>query len=130
MTTADMVAGSGYRTLGLDSNNDSYDYGYLSGDIPPPCLAENCMSYTQLNLAQLMYGDFGTQIGLYAFNPSDTRGLVYIRGTSSPGYPGGPGPVGAEQSFYVSAVPLPGAVWLFGSGLLGLLGVSRRRKAS
>jgi hypothetical protein len=28
-----------------------------------------------------------------------------------------------------STVPLPPAVWLFGSGLLGLVGVSRRRKA-
>jgi len=28
----------------------------------------------------------------------------------------------------VSAVPLPGAVWLFGSGLIGLIGISRRRK--
>jgi hypothetical protein len=29
----------------------------------------------------------------------------------------------------VSAVPIPAAVWLFGSGLLGILGVSRRKKA-
>jgi hypothetical protein len=29
-----------------------------------------------------------------------------------------------------TAVPLPPAVWLFGSGLLGLVGVSRRRKAT
>jgi len=28
----------------------------------------------------------------------------------------------------VSAVPLPGAVWLFGTGLVGLIGVGRRRK--
>lgn len=28
------------------------------------------------------------------------------------------------------AVPLPAAVWLFGSGVLGLVGVSRRRKAA
>jgi len=28
----------------------------------------------------------------------------------------------------VSAVPVPGAVWLFGSGLLGLIGVARRKK--
>jgi hypothetical protein len=27
-----------------------------------------------------------------------------------------------------SAVPIPGAIWLFGSGLLGLIGISRRRK--
>jgi hypothetical protein len=26
-----------------------------------------------------------------------------------------------------SAVPVPAAVWLFGSGLLGLIGVARRK---
>ena len=30
----------------------------------------------------------------------------------------------------VAAVPVPAAAWLFGSGLLGLAGVSRRRKAA
>ncbi len=30
----------------------------------------------------------------------------------------------------VSAVPVPAAVWLFGSGLLGLVGVSRRKSAA
>ena len=29
----------------------------------------------------------------------------------------------------VSAVPIPAAVWLFGSGLLGLIGVAKRKKA-
>ena len=28
---------------------------------------------------------------------------------------------------YVSAIPLPAAVWLFGSGLLGLIGLARRK---
>ena len=30
----------------------------------------------------------------------------------------------------VNAVPVPAAVWLFGSGLLGLVGVARRKKAA
>jgi len=30
----------------------------------------------------------------------------------------------------ISAVPIPAAVWLFGSGLLGLAGIARRKKAA
>ena len=30
----------------------------------------------------------------------------------------------------VSAVPIPAAAWLFGSGLLGLIGIARRRKSA
>jgi cytoskeletal protein CcmA (bactofilin family) len=40
---------------------------------------------------------------------------------------GGEGCVGAINT--PSAVPLPAAVWLFGSGLLGLAGIARRKKA-
>ena len=35
----------------------------------------------------------------------------------------------AVQSGDVGAVPVPAAAWLFGSGLLGLIGVARRKKA-
>ena len=35
----------------------------------------------------------------------------------------------AVQSGDVSAVPVPAAVWLFGSGLVGLVGLARRKKA-
>ena len=34
---------------------------------------------------------------------------------------------GADGSGGVSAVPVPAAVWLFGSGILGLVGVARRK---
>lgn len=38
------------------------------------------------------------------------------------------GAVYNNMSFNVSAVPVPGAVWLFGSALMGFMGVSRRNK--
>ncbi len=34
---------------------------------------------------------------------------------------------GASSTFSVSAVPVPAAIWLFGSGMLGLVGFARRR---
>ena len=41
------------------------------------------------------------------------------------------GESGFDASTYVmSLVPVPAAVWLFGSGLLGLVGVARRKKQS
>jgi len=36
---------------------------------------------------------------------------------------------GSGCTFDTSAVPVPAAVWLFGSGLLGLVGMARRKKA-
>jgi len=37
--------------------------------------------------------------------------------------------IGAATSAAPAAVPVPAAMWLFGSGLLGLVGVARRKKA-
>jgi hypothetical protein len=38
--------------------------------------------------------------------------------------------LGVWNSFAMTAVPVPAAVWLFGSGLIGLAGVARRKKVS
>jgi hypothetical protein len=35
----------------------------------------------------------------------------------------------SDNAFYYNPVPVPAAVWLFGSGLLGLVGIARRKKA-
>ncbi len=36
---------------------------------------------------------------------------------------------GSQCALDVSAVPVPAAVWLFGSGLIGLVGIARRKKS-
>ena len=51
-------------------------------------------------------------------------------GTTMAAGPFAGSPVGFAGQAQVSAVPVPAAVWLFGSGLMGLVGVARRRKAS
>lgn len=38
-----------------------------------------------------------------------------------------PDPLDASQEYLISAVPIPAAMWLFGSGILGVVGVARRR---
>jgi len=40
-----------------------------------------------------------------------------------------PGPIVEGFGMRVSAVPVPAAVWLFGSGLIGLMAIARRKKA-
>ena len=42
-------------------------------------------------------------------------------------YEDGEGPISHVAAYGVSAVPVPPAVWLFGSGLIGLVGVARRK---
>jgi len=55
---------------------------------------------------------------------------AYIQGACGAG-PCDQGPVGGPNSYQVSGyVPVPAAVWLFGSGLLGLVGIARRKKAA
>jgi hypothetical protein len=64
---------------------------------------------------------------LFAFTGSAAAGALtsYILGTVSLDTNGN-----LTFAANASAVPLPAAVWLFGSGLMGLVGVSRRRKAA
>jgi len=75
--------------------------------------------------------DFGVTM-----NGDGTIDFTTLDGPSADGIAGNPmdnGPFpGFNAAFIGTAtpVPVPAAVWLFGSGLIGLAGVARRRKAA
>jgi len=76
----------------------------------------NSQSITNLSLSGLGIvsgGGFDATGGTWEFTANTAEGSTTFSWSSST----------------VSAVPVPAAVWLFGSGLLGLIGIARRKKA-
>jgi hypothetical protein len=69
----------------------------------------------------------GVSTSSYLSNPSYPTPLLFKAGerytfsTSSSG-------IGIIQGFEASVVPVPAAAWLFGSGMVGLAGLARRRR--
>ena len=76
------------------------------------------------------YFDWSVNAGIPVLAIFDCTGAGVCSGV--PGYPMQVGPFPGQNPVFngvVSAVPVPAAVWLFGSGLLGLVGVARRKRA-
>lgn len=71
------------------------------------------LSYTPYGTTLSMLDDI---IGITSTSTSATVGFDFVRD-------------GAIYAFQLQAVPVPAAVWLFGSGLLGLIGIAKRKKA-
>jgi hypothetical protein len=72
-------------------------------------------------------GALGTAQTFYAFTGNNGSGTLqsYIMGSATLGTNGMLSITGNT-----AAAPLPAAAWLFGSGIMGLVGVSRRRKTA
>jgi len=88
-------------------------------------------SWTIFNPTNAIYaGDFnnGGGGGIYTGPTYDLVSTDWDGdGKAGAGMIDGPFP-GYSANFSVNAVPIPGAIWLFGPGLLGLLSVARRKK--
>ena len=61
------------------------------------------------------------QIGLYNTHNEDITGLTLTTNSTNI-------TAASNSLITVSAVPVPAAAWLFGSGLLGLIGIAKRKK--
>lgn len=77
-------------------------------------LSDNSSFLASPGITYVMYGGLNTEIGTITTSGSaDANWSLNVTGTSAA----------------APEVPIPAAAWLFGSGLLGLIGVARRKKA-
>ena len=127
LQVGDTISGT---TLKQDTNNDgAFDTftNVLSANPYSDTLMSNSVyssSYTDEGPAPLAATSSSLGLG-YDINGD------YIGGTPFDGIRGYIN-IGSGNSLTVTsieAVPVPAAVWLFGSGLIGLIGVARRKKA-
>ena len=74
---------------------------------------------------------FDSWLAVYQITGGDTSGSWDLAALcANDGACAGNGqPAALSHSAGYSVVPVPAAVWLFGSGLIGLIGVARRKKA-
>ena len=127
-STASEMAHLFYNTLGnkgycnptlstVSSCSNQAGYGLVNSG-PFPNIQVNSTPY---------WSDTGyalnTSLAWYFLFPTGSQDVGIKSATGSYAWAVHAGDVGA------SAVPVPTAVWLFGSGLLGLIGVARRKKA-
>ena len=113
--------------LGIDIGEDLYKADgdgffdiFINISTPDPLssLGEIVFTITSTELLTVDSFDF------WSVNaPSSYLSAIKVQSTDSDLF--GPG----EGSDWVGAVPVPAAVWLFGSALLGLVGVARRKNA-
>lgn len=103
--------GSSDITLEADTNPD----------LPRPESDSFMVPYEQLDLSKGLY------VGLWQDQYEPGSDGIYSNGnlpinSASLNY--------APYASFSASVPVPAAAWLFGSGLLGLIGISRRKKSA
>lgn len=84
---------------------------------------------TNYNLFQNVQSGLYWSESEYAPYPYDAWYFNFLNGGQYMNYKGNDGYAWAVRPGDVAAVPLPATAWLFGSGLLGLLGAARARQA-
>jgi hypothetical protein len=128
-------------TLNLDENFSDPDYGgsdplfTLTFDGPVMALGFDYDNSDEDNLELLINGavftaSTPTSIGFFGIITDTPFSFVELLDDAGGG--GNLWPISLDNLTYAETtmVPLPAAVWLFGSGLLGVIGIARRKKAA
>lgn len=108
---ATLIAGSGLSPLGAFVYDNQLSPGSLQ----------------KLTSNGLLFAVTGKEINIYG-NSAAANDYTYMEWSGS-AYPSGAFTPDLRGTFTVNAVPIPAAIWLFGAGLVGLVGVRRRFKA-
>lgn len=123
------TCGSG-NVSGTGSYNQTFELTIPVSDPNAVDLGILMYSYNWMSLNSQNYSESGSYTSTLDF--SHTLQITGIQGLDGNGnnVPLNSVTGSAGYSYPIaSAVPVPAAVWLFGSGLLGLIGVARRRRA-
>jgi len=104
LSAYNILSSGGFRATSIGGINDILEYSNLSGD--------------GLTVSGNTTLDTGDWIGIfYQKTGQSTTGGTHFNFVDS------------DIVYSMSSVPVPAAFWLFSSGLLGLVGIARRKKA-
>ena len=102
------------------SEAGSYKATLTDFEFPAPMIATGISVTTATDL-------LGSLLAPGSFNFDATPGKYFV---SFIGFADTDVPQLGQYGIEISQVPIPAAIWLFGSGLLGLVGIARRKKAA
>ncbi len=123
--SAAIAVGGVYYGFPVAANNPGNAYALIFVPDDPTA------ALSTAQLSKLAYADCVPTAAGGMMMGGGMMGSVCMTGTSLAGY----GEVGTMGGYPVSqsiapAVPVPAAAWLFGSGVLGLAGIARRKKSA
>jgi len=125
LTTTDLLNGRGFTSADFDINSGSL----ITDTLPILCAAEGCGNNAFFNLIYLKYISDGATASLLPFlNAEDKRSILYSQRSFFNTSDLSSFPFFEEHVFAVQAVPIPAAIWIFGSGLMGLISFAFRKK--
>lgn len=120
--------------LGSGGDTDQFSVGITGNgfNINTPLVNNNAVLNQSIAVSGKAYGPTSLNIAVASLGQADANGQYwlnfgYLENTSSQTN----GAVGIDNikiTANVAPVPVPGAVWLLGSGLAGLLGLQRRKQ--